>query len=466
LSKSSTVKFVAKRKVDFPWLVAVEDGAFCSYCSKFYCGRPLHSNHSEVFVTKPFNNWNKSTGANIKNNKLLKHHQSAQHLAASAFFKDGQQMSVRQRTVYSLVKKQSHEEQVFQLERLTDFADTAFYLFKNEIAHTTHFDSLLTLIARLDGSNQISNFMNASLANATYDSKATSTELLTAVSQWLTSNILDRVRSSQFIAILADESTDIRTRNELSLCFRFVENGVAIETFTRLEQLQSTDAASIKDVIKTILLNAKIPLERVYWMAFDGGANMSGRHNGVQAKMKSELLPNAHYIHCRSHLLNLALANVARNIKPLHSIFSSFNSLWTFFHNSPLRHNKLVEVRKVLDDPVLELVRAGDTRWTSNYRAVRAVRASLESIVITLQDVHAAAGDLSSEAGGLLLTFQDQTCILLIYATEQILQPIYILTLALQSPKLSLADLPEKVCDKFKSCLKFVYIILILADNR
>ena len=110
-----------------------------------------------------------------------------------------------------------------------------------------------------------------------------------------------------------------------------------------------------------------------------------------------------------------------------------------------------MEVRKLLEDPILDFVRVGDTRWTSNYRAVRAVRASLESIVITLQDIHTAAGDLSSEAGGLLLTFQDKTSILLIHAIEQILQPINILTLALQSSKLSLADLPEKVCEMLKS---------------
>lgn len=442
--KDST-KIVAKRKAEYSWLVPVEGGALCDCCSKFYSDRTLPRNHSDVFINKPFSNWSKSTGSKTKDNKLLKHQQSVTHLAAATFYKDGQQMSAGQRTVYSIIHKQSKEEKEFQLERLTDFADVAYYLFKEEIPHTTHYDSLLALVSRLDGSNQIQKFMDTSPANATYTSNATATELLTAVSQWITNNIFDRARSSKFLAILADESTDIRTRNELSVCFRFVENGIPVETFLRLKQVQSTQAESIKQAIKEILLSANIPLERVYWMAFDGAANMSGRTNGVQAKLKAELLVNAHYIHCRSHLLNLAAANVARDIKPLHGIFSSFNSLWKFFHNSPIRHNKLVNVRNILNDPGLELVRVGDTRWTSNYRAVRAVRTSIEGIVITLQEIHACAGDLSSEAGGLLLTYQDQTSILLIHVIEEILHPINILTLALQSPKLSLADLPEKV---------------------
>ena len=102
-------------------------------------------------------------------------------------------------------------------------------------------------------------------------------------------------------------------------------------------------------------------------------------------------------------------------------------------------------MKKILNDPELELVQAGDTRWTSNYRAVKAVKSNLQPLVLTLQNIHSESGDLSSEAGGLLLTFQNTTSILLIYALAEILLPLYTLTLALQSKRLSLSSLPEKV---------------------
>ena len=164
----------------------------------------------------------------------------------------------------------------------------------------------------------------------------------------------------------------------------------------------------------------------------------------MQAQLK-EHLPNSHYVHCRSHLLNLAAANVASGFKPLKALFSAFNSLWNFFHNSPKRQNKLAEVQSILNDPVLELVRSGDTRWTSNYRSVKAICTCLRAIVFTLQEMHISAADLSSEAGGLLLTFQDRQCVLLIFALKQILHPLHTLTLTLQSPKLCLVDLPSRV---------------------
>ena len=159
-------------------------------------------------------------------------------------------------------------------------------------------------------------------------------------------------------------------------------------------------------------------------MAFDGASNMSGKKNGVQALLMRNGVLNGCYIHCRSHLLHLAAANIANGIKSLRALLSTFNSTWKFFKSSPKQHNKLVEMRKILDDPQLELVSAGDTRWTSHYRAVKAIRLNLPALVMTLQDIHCGAGDLSSEAGGLLLTFQNQTSILLLHALEQILYPL------------------------------------------
>jgi len=129
---------VAKRKSVYPWLTAVKGGALCAVCSEFYATRPLPTNHTGTFVTKPFNNWKRSTGSEPKDNKLLKHHQSASHLTACAFESDSEKMSAKQRTVYSMIHKQSLEQQQKQLERLADFADVAYYLFKQEIAHTTH----------------------------------------------------------------------------------------------------------------------------------------------------------------------------------------------------------------------------------------------------------------------------------------------------------------------------------------
>ena len=445
MSRCNTDKIISKRQNDFPWLVSTEGGALCATCVEYYRDHKLAPDHCGIFVIKPFSDWNKSTGSTVKNNTLLKHACSDSHKMATTFKNSGKAMAGISRTVYSMINLQSEEEKEKNLNRLADFVDAAYFLFRNEIPHTTNYRPLLELISRLDGSNQIANFMASSPLNATYSSHFTVREVLEAVSEWVTSGLLQRVRLSPAIAVLADESTDIRTRNELSICLRFLENGEAVEAFLSLQQLKSTTAVDVKESIKSFLVMNKIPLENVIWLAFDGAANMSGKKKGVQALLREDCVTNANYIHCRSHLLHLAAANVAEKFKSLKALFSAFNSVWRFFHHSPKRHNCLIEMKKILNDPELELVGTGDTRWTSNYRAVKAVKSNLNALILTLQNIHSESGDLSSEAGGLLLTFQNSTSILLIFALEEILLLLYTLTLTLQSKRLSLSHLPEKV---------------------
>ena len=134
---------------------------------------------------------------------------------------------------------------------------------------------------------------------------------------------------------------------------------------------------------------------------------MSGQRSGVQARLRAEKCPEAVYVHCRSHLLQLACVYASQKLKPIKQLFSALNSLWRLFSQSPKRTQILRDIQEALHDPVLSLIQPGDTRWTSHYRAVTAVVKCLPSIVVTLQHIHQDSGDLSSEAGGLLLTFQD-----------------------------------------------------------
>ena len=39
---------------------------------------------------------------------------------------------------------------------------------------------------------------------------------------------------------------------------------------------------------------------------YDGAANMSGKYNGVQARLL-QTVPGAMYVHCKSHCLNVAI---------------------------------------------------------------------------------------------------------------------------------------------------------------
>ena len=63
--------------------------------------------------------------------------------------------------MYGLVHKQNVAEKLFNLQRLSDYTDATYYLyylFKEEIPHTTHYTSLLDLVSKSDGSKNLQNF--------------------------------------------------------------------------------------------------------------------------------------------------------------------------------------------------------------------------------------------------------------------------------------------------------------------
>jgi len=42
---------------------------------------------------------------------------------------------------------------------------------------------------------------------------------------------------------------------------------------------------------------------------------------------------------------------MASGFKPLHALLSTFKNIWRFSERSSERHNKLVEMSKILDNP-------------------------------------------------------------------------------------------------------------------
>jgi hypothetical protein len=61
---------------------------------------------------------------------------------------------------------------------------------------------------------------------------------------------------------------------------------------------------------------------------------MSGRNNGVQAKIK-EMYKNANYIHCYAHQLNLIVKRVASQNKQMKVFFCNLAMVFLVFLKDP-----------------------------------------------------------------------------------------------------------------------------------
>nr|CAI5827267.1 unnamed protein product [Callosobruchus analis] len=57
---------------------------------------------------------------------------------------------------------------------------------------------------------------------------------------------------------------------------------------------------------------------------------MSGVYGGLQTPIK-EHSPNADYVHCAAHALNLVLNDAAKHVREVSTFFDNLEKIYTFF---------------------------------------------------------------------------------------------------------------------------------------
>lgn len=99
---------------------------------------------------------------------------------------------------------------------------------------------------------------------------------------------------------------------------------------------------------------------------YDNGTNMSGKYNGVQAKIQ-KINEYARFVPYAAHSLNLAGVHAASVTSDMVTFFGIVQKLFTFFSGSTIRWEVLMKNINV------SLKCHADTRWSSKAKAVNAL---------------------------------------------------------------------------------------------
>ncbi|XP_060879141.1 uncharacterized protein LOC132951337 [Metopolophium dirhodum] len=112
------------------------------------------------------------------------------------------------------------------------------------------------------------------------------------------------------LSIMADETLDVGHHEQMSVIIRYFdeEKCQPMEHFIGLRRLLSVTSEAIFNSLSIQISNLNIEWKSVIAVCFDEASAMSGKFNGVQAKVK-ELNPNISYVHCYGHCLNLVLVD-------------------------------------------------------------------------------------------------------------------------------------------------------------
>ncbi|XP_008178694.1 zinc finger MYM-type protein 1-like [Acyrthosiphon pisum] len=151
-------------------------------------------------------------------------------------------------------------------------------------------------------------------------------QIIEACNKLILNKIVDKINKSQCFSILADETTDVSNIEQLSLCVRYVNNNNMLnEDFIQFIAIHSLTGLDLATSILKGLSDCGVNSEYIYGQGYDRASNMAGQFKSVQ-KIRDKY-PNALYVHCSAHSLNLAVSS-SSNIKPIRNSLNFISIEW------------------------------------------------------------------------------------------------------------------------------------------
>ena len=306
-----------------PWLrySPSTDTVYCCYCVLF-------GTQSNCFRC---NDW-----SNI--GKLINKHKADSSTAHHTAVVRGQAFLSVQREGTPNIAQQLHQQRLQEIEQnrcaLKSIVEVLIMMAKQNIAIRGHvpeesnFHATLSLVAKHNS------ILRNQLEHARPTAKYTSTEIQ--------NELLDIAASKvQCFAFIADESTDVGVKEQISLCARFVDKNEAGKHYVREDFLtfvhaeNGTTAEALTTKFLAALNEIGLHVGKMRAQGYDGASVMSGNINGVQTRVR-RVNPKAVYIHCRAHVLNLCIVHASK-ISLVRNIMDTMQSVSLAFKYSAKR---------------------------------------------------------------------------------------------------------------------------------
>ena len=154
------------------------------------------------------------------------------------------------------------------------------WLVKSEIPHTTNYDSLLKTVQFI-----LKHLYQGE--NAKYTSQCVIQEFLQTLGNQIEELQLQEVKKCPRFSLMIDESTDVAVLNEMVVYIRYITPHAEVKTsFMKILELFNGTAQTSEEAVVNYLDNTNLPFSNMVGFATDGARVMTGRLNGVAARLK------------------------------------------------------------------------------------------------------------------------------------------------------------------------------------
>lgn len=197
-------------------------------------------------------------------------------------------------------------------------------------------------------------------------SKTVQNNLIQCITSVLNDYIFRELKSTRFISIQIDETTDVSYESQVSIILRYVIDQDLIERFVGFFYVyNNTTAFGLAELINREIMNRDIE-NKIVFQTYDGMSIMLGKRDGVPHIIK-QTHPKVLFLHCYSHKLNLLFLHGAKTIKSVKFFICNLTMFRTFFDRSTKRTEYLIKRGFRLPNP-------REKQWNYHSKAVDTIR--------------------------------------------------------------------------------------------
>jgi len=302
-----------------------------------------------------------------------------------------------------------NREIVSQLIDITKFLGQHSLAFRGHREQWTNiikgnFKDLLILLAKHSPaiSMHITNIQMKSRKELSFISWDRQNLLINAIAREIINIIKCEIHSARFFSISIDSTFDISRTEQVSFIVRYVEeSGKINERLIAMKNAAITTGQALFNLFSGVMDQHSFNWKSyLVGQSLDGAASMSGKYNGLQAKIK-EICPQATFVLCHTHRLDLIVTSCVGSCLAAVNLFGNLEKLFVFISCSKKRVSMYRENQKLLYPKarIRSIKKVETTRWMSQSFALRTVLETLEAILNTLDDIKNQEGQVDFTTG-------------------------------------------------------------------
>ncbi|XP_003500917.3 zinc finger MYM-type protein 1 [Cricetulus griseus] len=421
------------------------DVAFCYSCHLFY--QKNFSCQRQSFAPQGTADWEKML------EKFRKHEESEMHLKSLKFWRQYHFLDEMPRDGSSVYSKRVEGNKRYLkliIENILFLGKQCLLLKGNDQSISSinkgNFLELLEIRARDKGGEV---FRRMSSHVDFYCSTQVQEEIIEIIQAEILQDIVSEINVSSAFSVICEETTDIATKGQLSVCVRYPQktsSAVLVkERFLGFVNIEKMAAVPVHKHIKAYLQQVGIDFNKICGQAYDSATNLRVKFNEVVTELKKEE-PRALYVHCYAHFFELAVISFCKEVKELRSTLNALSSLFNTVRMSGEMLATLQTRCKLSQNKTCKK-HTSQTCWTAHDHLLLSVTECLPEIIETLNAVsrHSSGTAVADQLNDLLVVvtkFEFIFCLKFLY---RVLSITGILSREFQSETVDIFSLFSKI---------------------